>query len=65
LENRVESPALEEENSAAEQADGCKKNVVIAGERRLEAAHEIQHCAANGQHDANDAGPIKTGVNHD
>lgn len=64
LEDWVKTPSLEEQNSSAEKADGGKKDVVIAGQRWLEAAHEIQHCAANGQHDSNNAGPVETGVNH-
>ena len=64
LQNRIEPPSLEKQDSAAEKTDGRKENVVVACQRWLEAAHEIQHCATNGQHDSNNAGPVETGVNH-
>jgi hypothetical protein len=64
LENRVESPALEEKNSAAKQADRREKHVVITGESWLETAHEVEHCSTYSQHNANNAGPIQTGINH-
>jgi hypothetical protein len=62
LKNRVESPALEKQNSAAEQAYGGKKNVVVPGESWLEVPHEIEESSTNCQHDADDTGPIKAGV---
>jgi hypothetical protein len=64
LQDRIETPALEEEDAAAEQADSREKHVVIAGQGWLEAPHEIEEGPANGQHDANDAGPIQAGVDH-
>jgi hypothetical protein len=64
LQDRVEAPALKEKNAAAEKADGSEKHVVITCQRRFEAAHEVEKSSANGQHDANDAGPIQTGINH-
>ena len=64
LEDRIEAPALKKENAPAKEADRCEENVVIAGERRFKAAHEVEQGTANGQHDPNDAGPIQTGINH-
>jgi hypothetical protein len=64
LQDWIETPALEKEDAAAEQADGGKENVVVAGQRRLEAAHEIEQGAADGQHNADDAGPIEAGIDH-
>jgi hypothetical protein len=64
LEDRIEPPALKKENAAAEQAHGGEEDVVIAGEGRLEAAHEVEQRAADGQHDAHDAGPVQAGVDH-
>jgi hypothetical protein len=63
LEDRIEPPALKEEDAAAEQANGSEENVVIAGQRRFETPHEVEEGAANGQHDSNDAGPVQAGVN--
>ncbi len=64
LENWIETPALEEKNSTAEQADCREKHVVITSESGLETAHEVEHCPTYSQHDANNAGPIQTGINH-
>jgi hypothetical protein len=62
LKNRVEAPTLEEQNSSAKQAHGGKKNVVVPGESRLEVPHEVEECSTYRQHDADDTGPIKAGV---
>ena len=64
LKDRIQAPALEKENAAAEQADGGKKHVVVASQSRLEAPHEIEESPADGQHDPDNAGPIQAGVNH-
>jgi hypothetical protein len=64
LENRIEPPALEEKNSSTEQTDRREEHVVITGESRLETAHEVEHCSTYSQHNANNAGPIQTGINH-
>jgi hypothetical protein len=64
LKNWIEPPALEEQNSSAEQADRREEHVVITGESRLETAHEVEQCSTYSQHNANNAGPIQTGINH-
>jgi ElaB/YqjD/DUF883 family membrane-anchored ribosome-binding protein len=64
LQDRVESPALEKQNAAAEQAHGGEKHVVIAGQSGLETPHEIEESSTHGQHDPNNAGPIQAGVDH-
>jgi hypothetical protein len=64
LENWIKPPALEEKNSSAEQADRREEHVVITGESGLEGAHEVEQCSPHSQHNANNAGPIQTGINH-
>jgi hypothetical protein len=64
LENWIEPPALKEKNSSAEQAYRREEHVVITGESGLETAHEVEHCSTYCQHNANNAGPIQTGINH-
>jgi hypothetical protein len=64
LENWIKPPSLEEENSSAKQADRREEHVVITGESRLETAHEVEQCSTYSQHNANNAGPIQTGINH-
>jgi hypothetical protein len=64
LKNWIKPPALEEKNSSAEQADRREEHVVITGESGLETAHEVEHCSTYRQHNANNAGPIQTGINH-
>jgi hypothetical protein len=64
LKDRIQAPALEKQDAAAEQAHGGKEHVVIAGQGRLEIPHEIEECTANGQNDPNNAGPIQAGVDH-
>jgi hypothetical protein len=63
LKNGVKAPALKEQNSSAEESDGGKKNVVIPCKRGLERAQEIEQRTADGQHNSDNAGPIKTGIN--
>ena len=63
LKNRIKAPALKEQNSSAEKSDCGKKNVVIPCKRRLERAHEVKQRTADGQHNSDNAGPIKTGIN--
>jgi hypothetical protein len=62
LEDRIEAPTLEKKNAPAEQAHGGKENVVITSQRWLEAPHEIEEGATNGQNNADDAGPVEAGV---
>jgi hypothetical protein len=64
LQDRIEAPALEKQDAAAEQADRGEKHVVVAGQGRLEAPHEIEEGTPNRQHDADDAGPVEAGINH-
>jgi|TARA_B110000003_G_scaffold20238_1_gene19668 hypothetical protein len=64
LENWIKPPSLEEENSSAKQADRREEHVVITGESGLETAHEVEQCSTYSQHNANNAGPIQTGINH-
>jgi hypothetical protein len=64
LKDGIQAPALEKQNASAEQANGCEEDVVIPGQRRLEAAHEIKKCPAHREHNAHDAGPIEAGINH-
>jgi hypothetical protein len=63
LKNRIKAPALKKQNSSAEKSDCGKENVVIPCKRRLERAHEIKQRTADGQHNSDNAGPIKTGIN--
>ena len=63
LKNRIKAPALREQNSSAEESDFGKKNVVVPCKRRLERAHEVKQRTADGQHNSDNAGPIKTGIN--
>ena len=63
LKNRIKAPALKKQDSTAEKSDCGKKNVVIPCKRRLETAHEIKQRTADGQHNSDNAGPIKTGIN--
>jgi hypothetical protein len=63
LEDWIKPPALEEENSSAKQTDRRKEHVVITGESGFETAHEVEHCSTHSQHNANNAGPIQTGIN--
>jgi hypothetical protein len=62
LKNRIKAPALKKQDSAAEKSDCGKENVVIPCERRLERAHEIEQRTTDGQHNSDNAGPIKTGI---
>jgi hypothetical protein len=62
LKNRIKAPALKKEDSSAEKSDCGKENVVIPCQRRLEGAHEIEKRTADGQHNSDNAGPIKTGI---
>tara|TARA_B100000405_G_scaffold165624_1_gene115756 strand:- start:194 stop:796 length:603 start_codon:yes stop_codon:yes gene_type:complete len=48
LKNRVETPALEEEDAAAKQPDGCEEHVVVPGQSRFERPHEIEQSSADG-----------------
>jgi hypothetical protein len=64
LQDRVEAPTLEKQDAAAQQANGGEEHVVIAGQGRLKAPHEIEERTTNGQHDPNNAGPIQAGVDH-
>jgi len=64
LQDWIKPPTLEKQNAAAEQAYGGKEHVVIAGQSRLKAPHEVEEGSANGQHDPNNAGPIQAGVDH-
>ena len=64
LENRVEAPALKKEDAAAEQAHGGEEDVVIPGQGWLEAPHEVEESPTHRQHNADDAGPVQTGVDH-
>jgi hypothetical protein len=64
LEDWIQPPALEEKNSSAKQADRREEHVVITGESWLETAHEVEQCSTYSQHNANNAGPIQTGINH-
>ena len=64
LQDRIETPALEEEDAAAEQADGGEEHVVVAGQGRLEAPHEIEESPTDRQHDPDDAGPVEAGIDH-
>jgi hypothetical protein len=64
LQDRIETPALEKEDPAAEQAYRRKKHVIVPGQGGLEAPHEIEESTAYRQHDADDAGPIEAGINH-
>ena len=63
LKNRIKAPALKKEDSSAKKSDCGKENVVIPCKRRLERAHEIEQRTADGQHNSDNAGPIKTGIN--
>jgi hypothetical protein len=63
LKNGIKAPALKKQNPAAEESDCSKENVVIPCKRRLERAHEIEQRTADGQHNPDNAGPIKTGIN--
>jgi hypothetical protein len=62
LENRIQAPALKEQNPAAEQSDRGEEDVIIARQGRFEAPHEVEARSSHGQHDADDAGPIQAGV---
>ena len=64
LQDWIEAPTLKKQDAAAEQAHGGKKHVVIARQSWLEIPHEVEECAANGQNDPNNAGPIQAGVDH-
>jgi hypothetical protein len=64
LQDRIQAPALEKQNATAQQANGGKEDVVVPGQRRLKATHEIEKCPAHREHNAHDAGPIEAGINH-
>jgi hypothetical protein len=64
LQDRIQAPTLEKQNATAKQANGGKEDVVIPGQRRLKAAHEVEKCPAHREHNAHDAGPIEAGINH-
>jgi hypothetical protein len=64
LQDWIQAPALKDQDPAAQQANGRKKNVVIAGQGWFEAPHEIEERPAHGQHDSNDAGPVQAGIDH-
>ena len=62
LKNGIQSPALEEKDASAQQADGSEEDVVIPRQRWFEGAHEIKHGTTDSKDDADDAGPVETGV---